>query len=286
MPCLNSQKKGKGLGHASVSFLKKLGSWFQPWKVCSSLGIIIPVRARAVEMHINMSQEPLSAEIYRKNEARRNIEALEHWFKATSVWRNIDPRCSKNQVLYISGPWMAMLNHPWGKKIGQKMEKRERKIDEVSVSFSVFLLNLKQKLHNMSGTVCMWVCWHLSSHCFSGLIWQGYMSSWAPGSRQSVEARISSAFRSQTTVDHTLPMSICSIPIWRYRRAAHKKKKWKRQRYNNSTEYKQRQRTMRQNQRNLNNNTHSNAKNNLEVMFVSVQPRTVPSSRDVEISEA
>ena len=155
MPCLNSQKKGKGLGHASVSFLKKLGSWFQPWKVCSSLGIIIPARARAVEMHINMSQEPLSAEIYRKNEARRNIEALEHWFKATSVWRNIDPRCSKNQVLYISGPWMAMLNHPWGKKIGQKMEKRERKIDEVSVSFSVFLLNLKQKLHPKT---CLLLC--------------------------------------------------------------------------------------------------------------------------------
>lgn len=91
---------------------------------------------------------------------------------------------------------------------------------------------------------------------------------------------------SQTTVDHTLPMSICSIPIWRYRRAAPKKKKWKRQRYNNSTEYKQRQQTMRQNQRNLNNNTHSNAKNNIEVMFVSGQPQTVPSSRDVEISEA
>ena len=102
----------------------------------------------------------------------------------------------------------------------------------------------------------------------------------------TTEERISSAFRSQTTVDHTLPMSICSIPIWRYRRAAPKKKKWKRQRYNNSTEYKQRQRTMRQNQRNLNNNTHSNAKNNIEVMFVSGQPQTVPSSRDVEISEA
>ena len=166
-------------------------------------------------------------------------------------------------------------------------KKREEDRRSLCVLFS-FLTQLEAETssQNMSVTVCMWVCWHLSSHCFSGLIWQGYMSSWAPGSQQSVEARISSAFRSQTTVDHTLPMSICSIPIWRYRRAAHKKKKWKRQRYNNSTEYKQRQRTMRQNQRNLNNNTHSNAKNNIEVMFVSVQPRTVPSSRDVEISEA
>ena len=53
-----------------------------------------------------------------------------------------------------------------------KMEKRERKIDEVSVSFSVFLLNLKQKLHPKT---CLLLCacgcvGTLSSHCFSGLI--------------------------------------------------------------------------------------------------------------------
>ena len=116
-----------------------------------------------------------------------------HFLNPPTVWglrwcnfRNIDPRCSKNQILYPLHFWtMAMFNRPWGKKIGQEMEKIEQDRRSISVLFS-FLTQLEAETssQNMSVTVCMWVCWRLSSHCFSGLIWQGYMSSWAPGSRR------------------------------------------------------------------------------------------------------